>query len=135
MFANGTAMRATGPNLTSFTGLNLIPRGGSWGVSLTRERFNLRANWNYRGRQRGGLVTAGQGIESSTYNWTSKRLSIDLMGEYYFRKQVSLFAIMRNLGDAPIDGKTAGPNTPDYAQFRTRTLIGALWTIGIKGTY
>lgn len=135
VFANGTAMRATGPNLTSFTGLNLIPRGGSWGVSLTRERFNLRANWNYRGRQRGGLVTAGQGIESSTYNWTSKRLSIDLMGEYYFRKQVSLFAIMRNLGDAPIDGKTAGPNTPEYAQFRTRTLIGALWTIGIKGTY
>ncbi len=134
-FANATAMRATGPAIANFTGLNLIPRGGSWGLSLTRQKFNVRANWNYRGRQRGGLVAAGQGIEPGTYNWTSKRMSVDLLGEYHFRRSLSFFANLRNIRDQPIDGKTAGPNTPAYAQFRTRTQLGALWSFGVKGTF
>jgi len=135
VFANATAIRAQGPAIANFSGLNLIPRSGSWGVSLTRERFNVRMNWNYRGRQREGLIAAGQGIEPGTYNWTSKRLQIDLLGEYSFRRQLALFATLRNIGDAPIDGKTAGPNTPKYAQFRSRSQLGASWTFGIKGTF
>jgi hypothetical protein len=135
VFANATAIRAQGPAIASFAGMNLIPRSGSWGVSLTRERFNVRLNWNYRGRQREGLVAAAPGIEPGTYNWTSKRLQVDLLGEYYFRKQIALFATLRNLRDAPIDGKTAGPNTPEYAQFRTRSQIGASWTFGVKGSF
>jgi iron complex outermembrane recepter protein len=135
VFANATALRATGPAVASFTGMNMIPRSGSWGVSLTRERFNVRLNWNYRGRQREGLIAAGQGIEPGTYNWTSKRLQTDLLGEYYLRKELALFATIRNLRDAPIDGKTAGPNTPEFAQFRSRNQIGASWTFGVKGTW
>jgi TonB-dependent receptor len=135
VFANATAMRATGPAITNFTGLNLIPRGGSWGVSLTRPKLNLRANWNYRGRQRGGLVAAGQGIEPGTYNWTSKRITLDLLGEYNLTSRLALFANLRNAGDEPIDAETAGPHTPAYAQFRMRTQIGALWAFGVKGTF
>ena len=135
VFANATAIRATGPAIASFSGMNLIPRSGSWGVSLTRERFNVRMNWNYRGRQREGLIAAGTGIEPGTYNWTSKRLQVDLLGEYYFSRRIALFATIRNLRDQPIDGKTAGPNTPEYAQFRTRAQTGASWTFGLKGTW
>ena len=135
VFANATALRATGPAIANFSGLNMIPRSGSWGVSLTRERFNLRANWNYRGRQREGLIAAGQGIEPGTYNWTSKRLQVDLLGEYYFTRRLGFFANIRNLRDEPIDRKTAGPHTPKYAQFLSRAQIGALWTCGVKGTW
>ncbi|MDO8540077.1 MAG: carboxypeptidase regulatory-like domain-containing protein [Opitutaceae bacterium] len=135
VFANFTAMRATGPAVASFTGLNLIPRSGSWGVSLSRERFNVRANWNYRGRQREGLIAAGQGIEPGTYNWTSMRLSVDLLGEFYFRKRIAFFANLRNIRDRPIETTSAGPNTPQYAQLRTRAQFGALWTFGIKGSF
>jgi hypothetical protein len=115
--------------------MNLIPRSGSWGVSLTRERFNLRLNWSYRGRQRGNPVAAGLGIAEGTYNWTSKRLAVDLLGEYYFRKGLALFTNLRNLRDQPLDNKAAGPSTPAYAQFRGRSQNAALWTFGVKGTW
>jgi iron complex outermembrane recepter protein len=135
VFANATAMRASGPALASFSGINLIPRSGSWGVSLTREKFNVRANWNYRGRQREGLLATGQGIEPGTYNWTSKRMQVDLLGEYNLARDLALFANLRNIGDASLDSKVAGPNTPAYAQLNSRAQLGALWTFGVKGTF
>ena len=134
VFANASALRALGPTLANFTGFNLIPRGASYGWSLTREKFNVRMNWNYRGRQRNAQVN-GVGIEPGTFNYTSSRLSIDLLGEYYFRKNVAVFANLRNLHDAPIDAETVGPHTPPESQFRTRGQIGALWTFGLKGTF
>jgi len=135
VFANGSTLRATGPALANFSGLNNVPRTASWGVSLTRPRFNLRLNWNYRGRQREGLIAAAQGIEPSTYNWTAKRLTIDLLGEWYLRRGIAVFGNLRNLSDQPFDTKAAGPSTPAYAQFRTRAQNGAQWTFGMKGTF
>ncbi len=135
VFANATALRATGPALASFSGINLIPRSGSWGVSLTRERFNVRVNWNYRGRQRNALLATAPGIAPGTYNWMSKRMQVDVLGEYYLTKRIALFGNLRNVGDAPIDNKAAGPDTPEYAQFTSRNQIGALWTFGVKGTF
>jgi hypothetical protein len=78
VFANASSMRATGPTVDSFTGIALIPRAYNWGVSLTRAKYNVRMNWNFRGRQRDGPVT-GRGIEAGTYNWTAKRYSYDLL--------------------------------------------------------
>ncbi|HUR58377.1 MAG TPA: carboxypeptidase regulatory-like domain-containing protein, partial [Opitutaceae bacterium] len=45
LFANGSAQRAIGPATSNFAGY--IPRTGSWGISLSRERYNVRLNWNY----------------------------------------------------------------------------------------
>ena len=92
-------------------------------------------NWNYRGRQRQGLIAAGQGIEAGTYNWQSKRLQVDVLGEYYLTRRIAVFANLRNVGDGPLDTKAAGPNTPAYAQFTSRSAIGAQWTFGLKGTW
>jgi hypothetical protein len=56
VLANGSAQRLSGPAVANFAGY--VPRSGSWGISLSREKYNLRLNWNYLGRQRRGLVTA-----------------------------------------------------------------------------
>ena len=45
------------------------------------------------------------------------------------------FTNLRNIGDATEDTKIIGPNTPAYAQFRSRLDFGALWTFGLKGTF
>jgi hypothetical protein len=135
VFANVSAQRATGPNLGAFTGSNYVPRSGSWGVSLTREKFNLRANWNYRGRQRRGEVAAGASIEPGTYNWQSSRVFLDLVGEFYFTRRIGAYFTLRNVGDTPDQREVEGPSTPSHAQFRSRELAGSLWTIGIKGTF
>jgi iron complex outermembrane recepter protein len=132
VFTNASALRATGGATANFAGY--VPRSGSWGVSLTRPKYHLRANWNYRGRNRGNLVT-GRGIEPSTYNWESKRLYIDLSGEYTFHRRFAVFANLRNIRDASDDVEIAGPSTPPHAQFRAREEYGSLWTIGVKGTF
>ncbi|MBI4622711.1 MAG: carboxypeptidase-like regulatory domain-containing protein [Verrucomicrobia bacterium] len=132
IFANGSAQRAIGAAANNFAGY--IPRSGSWGISLSRETYNLRLNWNYLGRQRRGLVT-GRSLEADTYNWGSKRSYIDLTGEYSVRKNFAVFANLRNLNDPTDDVEIHGPNTPPHAQFRQRQEFGSLWTFGVKGTF
>jgi iron complex outermembrane recepter protein len=132
VFANGSAQRLLGDETASLAGF--ISRSGSWGVSLTRERWNARVNWNYRGRQRNVAVT-GVGIEPGTFNYSGKRLYVDVLGEWYFWKRVGLFVNLRNVGDATEDVEILGPSTPEHAQFRQRIDYASLWTIGIKGTW
>jgi hypothetical protein len=132
VFANASAQRATGAESDNFAGY--VPRAYSWGVSLSREKYKLRANWNYRGRDRNGLVT-GRGIEPGTFNWDSKRLYLDLSGEYSLTKKLALFANLRNVGDAGSDEGRAGPSTPPHAELRVREFWGSLWTFGVKGTF
>lgn len=132
VFANATSLRATGDETANFA--DYVPRSYSWGVSLSREKYNVRANWNYRGRSRGDLVT-GRSIEPGTFNWTSKFLFLDIQAEYFLRKNFALFANLRNVGDATNDTQIFGPSTPEHAQFRQRTTYGSLWSFGVKGSF
>jgi hypothetical protein len=106
----------------------------NWGLSLTRPKFNLRINENYRGIQRRAVFT-GASIEPGTYTYRTKRLYIDVSGEYYFRRSLGLFFALRNVGDATEDQKVYGPNTPKFARFRNRDDYAPLWTAGVKGTF
>lgn len=132
VFANATVLRATGDDTADFAGF--VPRSYNWGASLTRERYSLRANWNYRGLSRGAPVI-GRGIEPGTFSWTSKFLFLDLQAEYFLRKKFSIFANLRNVGDATNDTQIYGPSTPAHAQFRQRTTFGSLWSFGVKGSF
>jgi TonB-dependent receptor len=135
VFANGSAQRATGASQGSFAGTNYIPRSGSWGISLTRPKYNLRVNWNYRGRQRRGEVAPSTSIQPGTYNWAARRLYVDVLAEYYFWKRVGFFVNLRNVGALTEDAEIHGPLTPPHAQFRQRLDHGSLWTFGLKGTF
>jgi len=133
VFGNVSAQRVTGDVSGSFTGYT--PRTANWGISLSRQRFTSRVNWNYTGRRRLGPVASGRSIEAGTFNWASKRLVVDFSGEYFVNKRISVFANLSNLLDAPIDAEIYGPSTPAEAQFRQRQNFAALWTFGIKGAF
>ena len=133
VFANIGATTLIGDDSGSFAGY--IPRTYNWGVSLTRPRYNIRANWNYSGRARQSIVAAGRSIEPGTYTWGSKRLIVDLSGECLVYKRWSVFMNLSNFTDEPIDIEIAGPRTPETAQFRSRTQYGAQWTFGLKTTF
>jgi len=133
VFANASAQRATGAAADNFTGY--VPRAYSWGVSLSREKYKLRANWNYRGRDRNSQIAEGRGIEPGTYNWDSKRLLLDLSGDYTISKRFAVFANLRNVGAAGTDFEKAGPSTPAHAQLQVREEWGSLWTFGVKGSF
>lgn len=132
VFANASKQRLLGDETASLAGF--IPFSASWGVSLTRAKWNARVNWNYRGRQRNAPVT-GVGIEPGTFNYSAKRMYVDVLGEYYVWKRVGFFINLRNVGDATEDTEILGPSTPEVAQFRQRIDYASLWTIGVKGTW
>jgi iron complex outermembrane recepter protein len=113
---------------------NMIPDNVNWGLSLSRPKFNVRINENYRGIQRRAIVT-GRSIEAGTYNYRSKRLYIDVSGEYYLKRTLGIFLSIRNIGSATEDTKIYGPNTPRYARFRQSDDYSSLWTFGVKGTF
>ncbi len=130
VFANASAQRVTGEAAENFSGY--VPRVYSWGVSLTRQKFNVRANWNYRGRQRDGT---GLASDPQSYVWLGKKMNLDLQGEYFIRRGFALFANLRNVNDATEDVAIYGPATPAHARFRSRQDFGSLWTVGLKGSF
>jgi len=131
VFANGTGQRASGEASSNFAGY--VPRTYSGGISLSREKFNVRVNSNYRGRQRRGLVAAGSSIEPNTYNWGSKRMYVDVLGEYYFRKRFAIYFNMRNVGAAPEGHNVSHPGVdPDTTVAFTTTADASSGT-GMSG--
>ncbi len=129
-FANVSSQRAKRTNNLQ----DMNPFTANWGLSFTRQKFNLRINENYRGIQRRGFVT-GTSIEPGTYNYRTKRLYIDVTGEYYFSRKLGFFFALRNLHNAGEDTKIYGPTTPRYARFRQHDDYAALWTAGVKGSF
>jgi TonB-dependent receptor len=127
-FANITSQRAKDTDEL----VDMTPFSANWGLSITRPKWNVRINENYRGQKRTSAVT-GSGIEAGSYDYFKKRLFIDVSGEYYLRPALGLFLSIRNLNNAPEDEKIYGPSTPAYARFRAREAYHPLWTVGVKG--
>ena len=123
----------TGDDTGSFSGY--VPRTANWGASFTREKYNVRMNWNYNSRARQGLIASGRSLEPGTYTWASPRTIVDLSAEYYFLKRTALWLNLTNLTDSPINLEIAGPNTPAAARFRQRTYFGSMWLVGLKTSF
>ncbi len=133
VFANYSSRHTKTRDLGSI-GFNDIPRSGSFGVSLTRARYSIRANCSFRDDQRRNYVR-GNSIEPGTYIFTPARNTIDVLGEYTFWRRFAVFANLRNVGDVPNEDAAEGPSTPGLAKLRLRERYGSLWTFGIKGTF
>lgn len=133
VFANTTIQRIQGEASANFNA-SFIPKSGSWGVSFTRPKYNVKANWNYRGEQRRAAVT-GRGIEPGTFTYSAPRLYLDISAEYYRHRKFGLFAGFRNLANVTEDTDVYGPSTPEIAQFSQRNDYSASWTFGVKGTF
>ena len=133
IFGNVSTQRRTGA-LVGNSGFNFFPRSGSWGVSLTRERFSIRGNWNYRSARQGAAV-AGAGLPTDNFTWVPRRVTLDAQAEYTLGKRYAVFASMRNLTAEPEETQIYNALTPASARFRNQIDYGSLWTIGIKGTF
>jgi iron complex outermembrane recepter protein len=133
VFANSTVQRIQGDARTNFNN-TFFPLTGSWGVSFSRSKYSVKANWNYRSRIRQAQIN-GRGIEPGTFNYDGERLYLDINGDYYFSRRFGVFASFRNVNDTLDNGYAYGPNTPAYARFNQRNDFSAAWTFGVKGTF
>ena len=133
VFANASTLHATGDAAANFEGY--VPRSINWGISLSREKFSVQANWNYRGRLRDNPLS-GQSIEPGTYIWSPSRLFVEFTGEYQLTDTFAAFTKVRNLTDeAQTDTIYEGPNTLPTANFNNRVKFGAFWTFGLRARF
>lgn len=135
VFANATALRLTGADAAAAGLVGYVPRTYNWGLSVTRQKFVLRAGWNYSGRRKISTLQTGRGLEPGTFQWKPKSLKLDVQGEFYVWRRVAVFANFRNLTDATEDTAIYGPNTPGFAKLRQRDDYGSSWTFGVKATF
>ena len=59
----------------------------------------------------------------------------DITGFFVTSRSGALYASVRNLANEPRQLVTISANAPAYTQPRTYTYYGALWTLGVKGTF
>ncbi len=128
---NITKLKLSGDVQADFDGF--IPLSQNWGISLDRPKFNVRLNWNSRGRQNRALI--GGTAEPGTREYVRARLSLDVEAEYRIVKYLGLFVGARNVTREPEIVQRYGPGTPGYARTYQRADYGTTIAAGLKGTF
>ena len=106
----------------------------NWGLSLTRPRYSVKLNWNYRGRQRLGLVT-GAGVPRETYTYNPEYLTLNLNAEVRLTRRLGFYAVIRNIENKPLITEIYGVGTPKYARISNYQNLGSQISVGIKGEF
>jgi len=132
IFANGTTLHLEGASTADFSGF--ISKTANWGISLSRPRYTVKANWNLRGRQRLAAVT-GVNVPAGTYQYRNPRLTLDLNAEWRVTPRITLFANLRNVTNVTWRTESYGPDTPAYARETISVQYGAQGIFGIKGSF
>jgi iron complex outermembrane receptor protein len=132
-WVNGTHLKVSGSGAANFSGYS--PRILNWGASYAAAKFLVRYNVSRIGRQRANLASVSATVPAGTYDAQDTRMVQDANIEYRFHKRFALYASVRNLANEPRPLVTISANAPAYTQPRTYTYYGALWTMGVKGTF
>ena len=130
---NGTHLRLSGAGQDNFDGY--APRIINFGATYTTARFLLKYNVSRIGRTRASLDAVSSTVPAGTYQAQETRMVMDGSIEYRFDRRFAFYASVRNLANEPRPLITVSPNAPAYTQPRSYTYYGALWTIGVKGTF
>jgi iron complex outermembrane recepter protein len=109
----------------------------NWGITYDRGPLDIRLKWNYRGKQmRDTGDVRGRFANQTIWNrFYDTRLSTDLNIEYRFSRRVRVFLNGRNIFNVSTDQLRYGVDTPEYAYLERREIFGALWSLGVKGTW
>ena len=132
VFANGTFLHLEGASTGDFS--TFIRRSINWGFAWTNPRFTVRLNWNFRGRERGAVLT-GVNVPPGTYASTDPQVRLDVNLDWRLTKRGGLFLNVRNVTDSVVQTETYGPATPAYARKTLWDEFGPLGEAGIKGTF
>ncbi len=133
IFANMTAQRAVGDVTASFS--NYQPRVYNWGASLTRPKYDVRMNWNYRGPHRTHRDVGAQ--------HRAGLLQLDRAGPLHRPQGANTISALASASSSvsgiwvtPLETSSAlAPKTPDYAKTFLRYDYAQLWTVGVKGSF
>jgi len=131
VFATGYSTHLEGSPLADFS--NFISKALNAGVAYDHKRFSARVNFNYRGVQR-EAIQSYPGV-TGAYQYYAARHYYDVDFGYYLSRRVELFLAGRNVTNTPQTQQKYGPPMPGYSHTITVEEFGALYTVGIKGSF
>ncbi|MBI4622244.1 MAG: TonB-dependent receptor [Verrucomicrobia bacterium] len=130
VFANATKLELKGNRGADFSGF--LPKTLNWGVTYSKKPIILMAKWNWRDRQQ---TTPFATFGPDAYNYLDSLIHLDMNLDYQLRKNVSLYFNGRNVFNVPPVTLRYGSQTPEYAKVGQTKNYGAIYSIGVKGTF
>lgn len=129
IMANGTLQRVIGANaVPDFSGF--ITQTTNAGISLNRERYSMKVNWNHRGRQKQGLFAG-----PNYFNYQVPKDIVDVNAEFRPRRNLTVFLSIRNLLNQSENGDRYNDQTPTYARGYNSGGFVPLYNLGVRGTF
>jgi TonB-dependent receptor len=102
------------------------------GLTFRRKPITLQTKVNYRGENRGATVA---GFGPDAYQYEGARTTVDVNVIYLLSPRLSLFASSSNaLNDDP-SADRRGSQTPEYARRFREQRFGALYSLGVRGSF
>ncbi len=120
-------------NATLFKDTNSIDgRTINAGVTVRVKPVTFETKVNYRSESRRAAVAA---MGPDAYEYEGARTTVDVTLTWSVGKRVSVFASSSNaLNDDP-SADRRGPQTPEYAKRFREQYYGALYSLGVRGTF
>jgi TonB-dependent receptor len=138
--ANGTALHVGGAQTADFRGF--IDKAGNLSLSYNRSPVVFNINLNYRGRQKGTVITgpalqtgAQYGATTGFYEYYAPRVNVDLSAEYKISKQFSIFAGARNIFNKEQIIQRYSDVSPAYSAGFRQEEFGIQLSMGVKGSF
>lgn len=136
VFVNATKLTLSGSNTVNFTGY--APETFAGGIDFVRPRFYVKLSMNYQAETRNTLlaVSTANGIPEGTYNWFGTNKRISLSASYSFSKHLAVYGSISHLnGRNDIVNRQYPDGVPEFMKDRRHQELGAIITLGVKGTF
>ena len=130
VFANATQLHLEGNPHAEFDAF--LPRTANWGFSFNWNRLTVMPKWNYRGTNK---VAAAPGFTPDAWQYAEASTLLDLTLGYRLSKRLSLTASVNNLTNEHRIRTRYGSQTPAYARYYQDFEYGAIFSVGIKGSF
>lgn len=127
---NATQLHLQGASDADFN--NFVSRTRNVGLTYNAHGLRAQINYNNRGRQKRGANAA---LGAGGFLYFQQRDYIDVNVEYQLRKNLSVFAVGRNITNVPQDQRQYSPQTPRYADYQFGEEFGVQFNFGIKGSF
>jgi len=132
-YANFTAMDVNGANANDFT--NFVPITFNFGARYAGRRLQIDLSATQFSERRILRAAATATVGPGSYTYNPSQSKVDASIEYRLHRRLSVFASARNLNATPLRRGTWAPETPGNARIDQYQYTGAMFTLGVKGSY
>lgn len=130
VFANATQLHVEGNPNGEFDAF--LPRTANWGFSFNWNRLTVMPKWNYRAQNK---ATTAPGYTPDAWQYIEASTIMDLNVGYRLAKHLSLNLSVNNFFNEHRIRTRYGSQTPSYARYYQDFEYGAIFSLGVKGTF